>query len=53
MVKQIHRALYRRGLTLEAARAEIEALQGQVVEADADIALMLGFLAEASRGIVR
>ena len=53
VVKQIHRALYRRGLTLEAARAEIEALQGQVVEADADIALMLGFLAEASRGIVR
>ena len=46
-------ALYRRGLTLEAARAEIEALRGQVSDADADVALMLGFLADARRGIVR
>ena len=53
VVKQIHRALYRRGLTLEAARAEIEALRGQVSDADADVALMLGFLADARRGIVR
>jgi UDP-N-acetylglucosamine acyltransferase len=53
VVKQIHRALYRRGLTLEAARAEIEALRGQEPDADADVALMLGFLADARRGIVR
>lgn len=53
VVKQMHRALYRRGLTLDAARSEIEALHGQVPEAEPDIALMLGFLANAERGIVR
>ncbi len=53
IVKQMHRLLYRRGLTLEAARQQIEALRGEVVEADADIALMQAFLASATRGIVR
>lgn len=53
VVKQIHRALYRKGLTLDAARAEIEALRGQVPAADVDVDMMLGFLADASRGIVR
>jgi len=53
LVKEIHRLLYRKGLTLEAARAQIDALRGQVPEADADIALMRDFLASATRGIVR
>jgi UDP-N-acetylglucosamine acyltransferase len=52
-VKQMHRSLYRKGLTLEAARAEIEALRTEVPEAAADVDLVLGFLAGATRGIVR
>lgn len=53
VVKQIHRQLYRNGLTLTAAREQIEALRGNVAEADADISLMQDFLASATRGIVR
>ena len=53
IVKQMHRLLYRKGLTLEAARQQIEALRGEVAEADADIALMQQFLSLATRGIVR
>jgi len=53
IVKQMHRLLYRKGLTLEAARQQIDALRGELVDADADIALMQDFLASASRGIVR
>jgi UDP-N-acetylglucosamine acyltransferase len=53
LVKQMHRLLYRKGLTLEAARQQIEALRGEVADADADIELMQSFLAQASRGIVR
>ena len=53
MIKQMHRLLYRRGLTLESARQQIEALRGELPEADTDIALMQDFLASASRGIVR
>jgi UDP-N-acetylglucosamine acyltransferase len=52
-VKQMHRVLYRKGLTLEQARAELQALQGQVEGGDADVALLLDFLASATRGIVR
>jgi UDP-N-acetylglucosamine acyltransferase len=52
-VKQMHRALYRQGLTLAASVAEIEALRGQLDGSEADIALMLDFLAGAERGIVR
>jgi UDP-N-acetylglucosamine acyltransferase len=52
-VKRIHRALYRQGLTLAAAVGEIEGLRGAVADGDDDIALMLGFLAGAERGIVR
>jgi UDP-N-acetylglucosamine acyltransferase len=50
-VKQMHRALYRRSLTLEQARAEIASLA--VSEAAEDIAMMSAFLAAAERGIVR
>ena len=53
VLKQMYRLLYRKGLTLEASRAEIEALRGTVPEADADIDNMVSFLANASRGIVR
>jgi UDP-N-acetylglucosamine acyltransferase len=53
LVKQMYRLLYRKGLTLEAARTQIDALAGEVPEADVDIALMQAFLASATRGIVR
>ena len=52
-VKQMHRALYRQGLTLAASVAEIEALRGQLEGSEADLTLLLDFLASAERGIVR
>lgn len=52
-VKQMHRLLYRKGLTLDQAKAEIAALKGQVADGDADVALLLDFLAASTRGIVR
>jgi UDP-N-acetylglucosamine acyltransferase len=52
-VKQMHRLLYRQGLTLEEARSAIEALAQATPEAQDDIAMMSGFLAASTRGIVR
>ena len=49
----MYRALYRKSLTLDAAKAEIEALLGTVPDADGEVRLMLDFLANAPRGIVR
>lgn len=53
LVKQIHRLMYRDGLTLEKAREAIAALKGAVEGGDADVDAMLGFLAASKRGIVR
>ena len=61
-IKQIHRLLYRDGLTLGAARDAIAALRGgggggEGVDAaddgDADVQALLDFLAASTRGIVR
>ena len=52
-VKQMHRLLYRDGLTLEQSRQAIEALVGQVPDGDDDLRLMLAFLAASTRGIAR
>ncbi|HEX6363539.1 MAG TPA: acyl-ACP--UDP-N-acetylglucosamine O-acyltransferase [Albitalea sp.] len=52
-VKQMHRLLYRSGKTLEQARADIAALAQSAPEAQADVALMLGFLDASKRGIAR
>ena len=52
-VREMYRLLYRRGLTLEAARGAIAALHGALPEGDADVALMLEFLRASERGIVR
>jgi UDP-N-acetylglucosamine acyltransferase len=52
-VKQMHRLLYREGLTLDAAKAAIAALKGAVADGDADVDRLLTFLDSASRGIVR
>ena len=53
LVKQMHRLLYRDGLTLDAAKAAIAALHGTVEGGDADVALLLDFLAASTRGIAR
>jgi UDP-N-acetylglucosamine acyltransferase len=54
-VKAMHKALYRDGLTLEQARAQIATLAQKTPEAAADVDLMVGFLAATGteRGIVR
>jgi UDP-N-acetylglucosamine acyltransferase len=52
-VKQMHRLLYRSGLTFEQARADIAAMAATMPQAAGDIATMTGFLAQATRGIVR
>jgi UDP-N-acetylglucosamine acyltransferase len=52
-VKQMHRLLYRSGLTLADARAAIEALATTQPEAAADVATMTDFLARSTRGIAR
>jgi UDP-N-acetylglucosamine acyltransferase len=52
-VKQMHRLLYRQGLTLQEARAQIEAIAQATPEAAADVAQMTGFLDTSTRGIVR
>lgn len=52
-VKQMHRLLYRQGLTLEAAQQEIAALVPEMPEAHQDIALMQSFLDSSTRGVAR
>ncbi len=52
-IKQMHKLLYRQGLTLEQARAGIDALSLQSPECAEDAALMGQFLAAATRGIAR
>jgi UDP-N-acetylglucosamine acyltransferase len=52
-IKQMHRLLYRQGLTLDAARSAIAVLPEQYPQAAADIAAMLAFLNASARGIAR
>jgi len=52
-VKQMHKLLYRQGLTLAAARDAIAELARGDADPDGDVALMQSFLAAAERGIVR
>ena len=52
-IKQMHKLIYRQGLTLAAARAAIGELVRSTPEAGEDVALMEQFLADATRGIVR
>lgn len=55
VVKAMHKALYRDGLTLEQAQSQIAQLPQSHPESKADVALMLGFLSQTTpqRGIVR
>lgn len=52
-IKQMHRLLYRQGLTLELARNAIADMPASHPEAGDDIALLLAFLAASTRGIAR
>jgi UDP-N-acetylglucosamine acyltransferase len=53
LVRQMHRLLYREGLTFEQAKQRIAELAGTVESGDADVTLMVDFLAAAARGIAR
>ena len=52
-VKQMHRLIYRDGLTLEQSTEAIRALRGALPEGDIDVQAMLDFLAASTRGIAR
>lgn len=52
-VKQMHRLLYRDGLTLDQARERIAALAVEQAHAAAEVATMVDFLAASTRGIAR
>ena len=52
-VKQMHKLLYRQGLTLEAAKQAIEAMKADRPEAVQDVERMQAFLAASTRGIAR
>lgn len=52
-VKQMHKLLYRQGLTLEAAKQAIEAIKADMSEAAEDVERMQAFLAASTRGIAR
>jgi UDP-N-acetylglucosamine acyltransferase len=52
-VKQMHKLIYRMGLTLTEATTQIAALAESMPAACDDVALMLGFIAQAQRGIAR
>ena len=53
LVKQMHRLLYRDGLTLDASKDSIAALRGTVEGGDVDVAMLLDFIAASTRGIAR
>ena len=52
-IREMHKLIYRQGKTLTDARAEIVKLAETVPEAAADVALMDGFLGQATNGIAR
>lgn len=52
-VKQMHKLIYRQGLTLEAARAAIAELAQSTPQASDDAVMMERFLTDATRGIAR
>jgi UDP-N-acetylglucosamine acyltransferase len=52
-IRSMHRSLYRKNLTLDRAKAEIEAMRGGDADVDGDIDTMLNFIAAGTRGLVR
>lgn len=53
VIKQMHKLLYRQGLTLAAAQEEMALLKDTQTASIGDVQLMLDFLAQSDRGIVR
>jgi UDP-N-acetylglucosamine acyltransferase len=53
LIKQMHKLLYRQGLTLAAAQEEMASLKDTQATSVVDVQLMLDFLAQSDRGIVR
>jgi UDP-N-acetylglucosamine acyltransferase len=51
VIRHMHKQIFRSGVTLEQAKAEVEGLRGQ--GGDEDIQTMLDFLAASTRGLVR
>ncbi len=52
-VKQMHKLIYRSGMTLEAAKAALPEIAQSTPEASADVQCVLAFLQRAARGIAR
>ncbi len=52
-IRNMHKALYRKGQPLELAKAEIEAMRGDDARINGDVDTMLSFIANATRGLVR
>ncbi len=52
-VKQMHKLIYRSGMTLEAAKAALPEIAQGTPEASADVQCVLTFLQRAARGIAR
>jgi UDP-N-acetylglucosamine acyltransferase len=52
-IRQMHKLMYRDSLTLEHATQAMGALREQTPEAAQDVDVMLGFIASATRGLVR
>jgi UDP-N-acetylglucosamine acyltransferase len=53
IIRNMHKALYRKAQTLELAKAEIDAMRTGDAATDVDIDTMLDFIAGATRGLVR
>ena len=53
LIRRMHKLLYRSNLALEPAVEQIAALKGSTPDGDADVQVMLDFLAAAKRGIAR
>ncbi|MCA0241725.1 MAG: acyl-ACP--UDP-N-acetylglucosamine O-acyltransferase [Proteobacteria bacterium] len=53
LIRRMHKLLYRDGLPLEQAVQQIAALKGSTPDGDADVQVMLDFLASSKRGIAR
>ena len=51
LIRQMHKLIFRSGMTLEQAVAAIEGLRGQ--GGDEDVQTLLDFLAASKRGLVR
>jgi UDP-N-acetylglucosamine acyltransferase len=52
-VKQMHKLIYRSGLTLDEARQAVQGLAAETPEAAADVQAMAAFLSVVGRGLVR